>query len=633
MAWLLPGSVKNFIKKKLVGLHRKLQEWDKSEYVYEQNWLLELEGKATPEKLEQLNGRHFMQVHGYPIHWDEPKSFSEKIMWMSLYYQNPLRICSNKFKVKGYVEAVLGPGYTLPVIDWWTDPDDIDFEKLPNKFVLKVNNSTGHNIFVPDKRKINEQEIRRKLRLWMHPANNGYYWIYSWAAKWSSPLIYAEDYLIPEGEVDSLCNYKLSCFNGACKNIFLFSKREMDAGCVPAWVDRDFNELPFTIGKGQKKAAIPPKPECLSEMIRISEKLAKPFPYLRVDLYEVNGRIFVGELTFSFANGLAAFDPDSYDFMLGDEIELPERMDVDRLRESDPLPAQQAYLLDGKLPPETTRRCLERKAFTSLFYWPDLEHPRSLNEKLLWTALNWKSPLTSVLADRYETKRFIAKTVGERYVVPTIGVYVDTGQIDWDALPERFVAKSTANRGKEYLYLVRRKTSDNEGVFKATVGDWLLPWNTWYCQNACLAGRRAEPRILIEELLESKARRLNEYRFYCSQGNVKLICAVCEQTTERESFTYLAPEGWETLPVRRWQKHKRPMTPRPEKLEEMLALCGRLSEGFPLVRIDCFETEGRVYVNGMSCDMDLFQRLEPVEWDYKLGERFEIGLDAISTAP
>lgn len=628
MVRLFPDFIKNLLKRRVVGLYRKIQEWDMSErcsrYRHEQNWLLDLEGKIIPERLEQLNSDRFAQVHGYPICWDKPKSFSEKIMWLSLYYQNPLRICTNKFKVKGYVEKILGPGYTLPVIDWWTDPDDIDFEKLPDKFVLKVNNNSGHNIFVPDKSQIDEQVVREKLRLWMHPANSGYYNIFSWAAKFSSPMIYAEDYLIPESGVDSLYNYKFSCYNGVCKNILVFSKKEIEAGYDPMWFDRDFNKLEFTIGKRKRADITLPKPECLSEMIRISEKLARPFPYLRVDLYEMDGRIFVGEMTFSFGNGLSQFEPVSSDFEIGGLLDIPEKMDFDRLVGNDLFSAQQAYLLDGRLSSEISRRCLERKAFTSLLYWPDLECPRSLNEKILWVMLYGGQSHIRELADRYEMKCYVARIVGEQYVIPTVGVYTDTNQIDWNSLPERFVAKSTANYGRDYRYFARYKVYDNEGIFKATVGDWLIPWNTFYYQNACLPGWKVPPRILIEELINCQEKRLDEYRFYCSRGKVKFVCAVCEQSTKRESHTYLDPDCWEVLPVRRYGKHKRSTVLKPGKLKEMLYLCRQLSLNFLLVRIDCFETEEHVYVNRMICGADLFQRLEPIEWDQKLGKQFEI---------
>lgn len=615
---------KQLIKKTAVSLYRMVVHWDgETRSRYDSGRQLDLEGGLTPAKKEQLNGENFARAHGYPIHWKDPRSFNEKIMWGILHYQNPLRIrCNDKFSVKGYVEQMLGPGYTADVYGWWTDPDDIAFETLPKRFVLKVNWGGGYNIYVPDRDKIDAAGIREQLRTWMKPGYNLYYRSFRWDAKYDVPFIYAEEYLPPAKGAGRPHDYKMNCYHGVCRDLFVSTITAktyyMD------WFDRDFNPLPMTTCQRKHAPGGVEKPRQFDRMLAVAEKLSKPFPFMRIDLYVDGDRILVGEMTFAYGSGYSSVQPVAMDYKRGEYMDMPEFLDFDRLLESDPLPAQEAYLLEEKLTPDMTRRYLERRAFTALFYYPRLDIPRTMNEKMLWTALHWKDPRLSVLADRYETKRYIAQTVGERYVVPDIGVYTDVDQIEWDALPEQFAAKSTANFGGDHLYLVRHKSCDHEGVFKATIGDWLLPWNTFYYQNACLPGRKAEPRVMIERLIAGGTRRLDEYRFYCCEGRVQLVCAACERATERESRTFLDAESWQALPVRASGLHKRPAAPRPKKLGEMLDLCGQLSQGFPFVRIDFLAAEERVYVNGMSCDRDLFQRLEPVEWDWKLGERFSV---------
>ena len=140
MSGAVKGRIKQYIKDKAVSAYHRVQAWERGPwYKYTQKWEMELSGRLTAEEKRRLNGEAFAKAHGYPIHWDDPKTFSEKIMWGMLYYQNPLRVrCNDKFTVKGYVEEVLGPGHTIPTYGWWTDPDDIDFAALPQRFVLKV---------------------------------------------------------------------------------------------------------------------------------------------------------------------------------------------------------------------------------------------------------------------------------------------------------------------------------------------------------------------------------------------------------------------------------------------------------------------------------------------------------------
>ena len=152
------------------------------------NYRLAQAGQLTQKKKQEILSGVFKRRVGYELNWNNPRSFNEKINWLRLNYQNPLVTrCCDKFSVKGYVTEILGPEFVVPTIDWWTTPDQIDFDKLPDKFVLKVNWSSGMNIIVPDKSKLDIAEVRKKLRYWTQPSQNNYYELFNWGYKYMQP--------------------------------------------------------------------------------------------------------------------------------------------------------------------------------------------------------------------------------------------------------------------------------------------------------------------------------------------------------------------------------------------------------------------------------------------------------------
>ena len=157
----------------------------------------------TERKKKEILNEAFTRKVGYPINWDNPQSMNEKIMWLKLNYQNPLITkCADKFAVKDYAAEIIGEEYIVPTIASWTNPDDIDFDALPDKFVLKVNWSSGYNIIVKDKSKLDIKQTREKLRSWIKPDRNSYYQYFNWGYKNMKPVIYAEKYIEQiEGQV------------------------------------------------------------------------------------------------------------------------------------------------------------------------------------------------------------------------------------------------------------------------------------------------------------------------------------------------------------------------------------------------------------------------------------------------
>ena len=150
----------------------------------------------TDADIKKVSKEIFKQKLGYSPDFDNPKSFNEKIFWMKLNYHNPLVTkCCDKFRVKEYVKEKIGDGFTVPVLGSWTSAESIDFDSLPDKFVLKVNWSSGYNIIVKDKKTADIRKIKKQIEFWMQPQQNSYYQAFNWGYKDMQPIVYAEKYI------------------------------------------------------------------------------------------------------------------------------------------------------------------------------------------------------------------------------------------------------------------------------------------------------------------------------------------------------------------------------------------------------------------------------------------------------
>ena len=282
----------------------------------------------TDKAKEEILKETFKKRVGYDLDLENPKSFNEKIMWFKLYYQDPLMTkCCDKFAVKEYVDKTIGPGHVVPTIAAWDNPDEIDFDALPEQFVLKVNWSSGYNIIVKDKAKLDQEKTKRQLKRWMSPDRNSYFQFFNWGYKHMKPVVYAEEYI---EQVDGqVYDYKFHVFNGKTEVVLIATDRDKGIQLSFDFFDREFNHLPFTRG-GVNADILPEKPKHYDEMLELAEKLAKPFPFVRVDFYEIGDRVLLGEMTFYPGGGLLAFDPVEWDYRLGDMFALPKKLITDK---------------------------------------------------------------------------------------------------------------------------------------------------------------------------------------------------------------------------------------------------------------------------------------------------------------
>lgn len=274
----------------------------------------------TDKQVKYCIEHQFKRRFGYLPNLDDPKTFNEKLQWLKLYHRNPLMtVCADKVAVRDFVAERIGSEYLIPCLGVWDNPDDIDFDKLPDKFVLKVNWGSGQNIIVKDKSKLDLEEAKKKLAHWMQPQKNHYYYAFEWSYKDIKPKIIAEKYM--EELNENLIDWKIFCNYG--KPIFLFLGIDRFKDLRFNFYDTNFNQLPFKQHYKNSDKKIE-KPECFDKLLELAEKLTKDFIHARADFYVVNNKIYFGEITFFHFAGLHRFDPPEWDRKLGDLLVLPK---------------------------------------------------------------------------------------------------------------------------------------------------------------------------------------------------------------------------------------------------------------------------------------------------------------------
>ena len=299
--------------------HRLFAYWNRNSK-YQKLWAKRFDDDLSLEDKKYILTVQLAKVTDYKPNLDDPKTFVEKIQWLKLHYHNPLLTqCADKYAVRQYVKDKIGAEYLVPLLGVWDDPADIDFDALPEQFVLKVNWGSGQNIIVKDKTKINRKNAVSKLRDWMKSHHNHYYHSFEWAYKNITPKVVAEKLLLlDEGPIE----YKMFCFDGKFKFALLEINWNTPQHCR-AFCDENYNEVNFVIGNYQH-SSLPKKSNEFELMRNLAQKLAEKFPAVRVDFYNVKGKIYFGEMTFYSGSGYSIIKPEEYNFKLGDWLRLPE---------------------------------------------------------------------------------------------------------------------------------------------------------------------------------------------------------------------------------------------------------------------------------------------------------------------
>lgn len=270
-----------------------------------------------------LNDKTYLKIKyklvmGKKLNLENPKTFNEKLQWLKLYDRKDIYTkMVDKYEAKKYVSNVIGEEYIIPTLGIYDSFEEIDFSILPEQFVVKPTHTSGNIFICTDKSKINYKDLKKETTKWLN--RNYYYSGREWPYKSIKPRIIIEEYMEDKNTKD-LLDYKLMCFNGKVKCSFVCSNRKKEL--YVDFYDLNWNKMPFERHyKNSKKIITEPRNYKL--MIELSEKLAKNIPFIRADWYEINERLYFGELTFYPGSGFEEFKPEKWDEILGQMIELP----------------------------------------------------------------------------------------------------------------------------------------------------------------------------------------------------------------------------------------------------------------------------------------------------------------------
>lgn len=259
---------------------------------------------------------------GHRLNLDKPERYNEKLQWLKLYYRNPLwTLMVDKYRVKELVSERVGSECVVPCLGVWEKADDIEWDNLPNQFVLKTNHDSGNNgVFIcKDKSKIDKEKWTKKINasLQRDTSMPGREWPYKDVKR----CVFAEEYL--EDASGELRDYKFFCFDGEVKYLFIATERQSGGEVKFNYYDADFKDLGIVQQHPMSDKKIE-KPKLFEKMKELAAKLSKGLPEVRVDLYEVDGKIYFGEYTFFHHGGMVPFHPDKWDFVWGENIRLPK---------------------------------------------------------------------------------------------------------------------------------------------------------------------------------------------------------------------------------------------------------------------------------------------------------------------
>lgn len=281
---------------------------------------LERKGFYNAVHDEKFLKRKFRVLMGRPLQLESPKTFNEKLQWLKLYDRKPeYTMMVDKYAVRKYIAEKLGEEYLIPLLGVWDDPGKIDFDALPDRFVLKCNHNSGLGMCIcKDKSKLDIEKVKKELRKGLL---QDYYRLgREWPYKDIQRRVIAEKYM--SNGTGDLPDYKIHCFNGKPEFVLICRDRFTQNGLTEDFYTPQWEWMPVKRpGTPNAKAPIP-KPERLDQMLEMAKTLAKDIPFARIDFYEINGEIYFGEITFFPASGMSRFEPEGWDTTFGDLLDL-----------------------------------------------------------------------------------------------------------------------------------------------------------------------------------------------------------------------------------------------------------------------------------------------------------------------
>ncbi len=577
-----------------------------------------------------------------------PRTLDEKLLWLMLYWRHPLKSrCADKYAVRSYVEEN-GLGHLLNgLLGVYTSSKEIDFDSLPDRFALKCTHGCGFNIICADKSRLDVDEARRKLDAWMKVDISKFGAELHYAS--IKPRIICEKFL--EDRSGKLLNdYKVYCFDGKAHCTMACTDRS-ERGAKYDFYDREWkNKLAYSKSSLLANRNIP-KPDAYEEIIEAAEKLSKPFPFVRMDLYSVNGRAVFGEMTFTPNGSIDTYMTDLAQIVMGDLLSLPEelspvnqgrtgsfRPDKERMTTIIMAKLTKACELAGhfvtriyarqSMPGnETADRlmtfCVALNFWIRHRYWPNLKNPRSFSEKVFHRMLSDRDPVWTTISDKLLIREFVSARTDRDYLIPLLWRGDDPEDIPFDKLPLKYIIKT--NHGCGYNIIVM----DNKQVDRLKAVGLLKTWldenfgmNTFL--GAAWAYKNIRPAVLIEQFLDDKGKPPLDYKFFCFGGRAEYVL----MTFDRHSAPYEKHFSRDFVPLDLWNGCRQfpGRIERPRNYEEMVSLAESLAHDFDFIRVDLYNLDGRIYFSELTCyPAGGLARFIPREYDFIFGEKWNLG--------
>lgn len=279
-------------------------------------------GKYDSMDDEEYLIRKYRGVFGKKLDLAHPVTFNEKIQWLKLYDRDPkYTVMVDKYAAKQYVADIIGEEHIIPTIGVWDRAEDVDFDALPDRFVLKCTHDSSGLVICRDKSSLDIAQAREKLARGLR---RDYYLRHrEWPYRDVPRRIIAEPYMEDHPGKGELTDYKLHFFSGECKAVMVGQNRFGPNGLENDYYTPEWEHFDFTRGKSHNAPVPGKRPEQMDEMLRLGKMLAGDRPFVRIDFYLIEGKIYFGEITFFPASGYNPFHPDKWDRIYGDWIKLP----------------------------------------------------------------------------------------------------------------------------------------------------------------------------------------------------------------------------------------------------------------------------------------------------------------------
>lgn len=268
---------------------------------------------------EEYLKRKYKSIMHKELDLDNPKSFNEKLQWLKINDHNPeYTIMVDKYEAKKYVASIIGEEYIVPTVAIYNNFEEIDLSKLPDRFVMKCTHDSGGIVICKDKSTYNKKYAKQKIKNRLK--NNYYYMGREWPYKNVKPRIIIENYMEDKSQPDIL-DYKFFCFNGKVEYLYVSAGSHSKEQCLQ-FFDREYNLVDCKRNDYMAFTELPARPKNFNKMIEFAELLSKGIEHVRIDFYEINGKLYFSEFTFYTGSGFIPFEKDEWDIKLGNLINV-----------------------------------------------------------------------------------------------------------------------------------------------------------------------------------------------------------------------------------------------------------------------------------------------------------------------